>query len=283
MAFKLTYRPLFELKIYHRYLLDDGETPFDQTPEIQEQQLEKYNFKTFLKVQPSQETQKKLKGHRILFKTTPDTIILFVLSEQVSSDPDVFRPLIAIDDNLQFDFMLRITDSLFSNYSAINAVNEIPYFFSNYKPILEAPGYTLINTLTDMIPARDYTISGLTFDDLKTAYSPQDLKGVFGIVSLKAKGENQSHNLTLVTGNLPQSLPQFKIIFENRKTFWRYYRSGSVTPEYTTEPDLKPLVKNGMVSISDGEKDYPAATPKSLFFERDSGGNIIKTFSEIYI
>lgn len=283
MSFSIVYRPFVEVKLFHRYFLDDGETPFDQSVSIQEKQLSKYNAHNFLSIVPTAQTQQALNGHKIVFKKSKDGFVLFINSEKVGSDPDTYIPLIAPADDLKLNFLVYARDSLFENYSEIKAINPIPYLFSNYIPSTAPASFPLINRMSDMVPAKDFTIALPTYEHFEDQISKAEKIGLLGIVSLGIKGNSTVYHLTLVSGNLPQNLPQFKILFNNRRTFWRYYRNGSNTPEHTTEPALKPLTANGTVPISLGATDYPNPSPGDLFFEKDGAGNIIKTFSEIYI
>ncbi len=57
MSFTTTYRVLFNLNVYHHYFLDDGNAAFDSSLTLKSKQLNKYNFKEFCKIVPSQTTQ----------------------------------------------------------------------------------------------------------------------------------------------------------------------------------------------------------------------------------
>ncbi|MAZ28365.1 MAG: hypothetical protein CL868_14980 [Cytophagaceae bacterium] len=284
MDFNILYKPLFKVNIYHRYFLDDGETAFDVDNATLQKQLRLYDKKEFLTVIPSIRTHKLLKGNRMQLHQLKDGFTVTLQVEKVGTGPDTFRPSIDLRDDIILDFLLKVTDPLFENYSEANPMSSIPYYLSNHRPSTEVPaGFNYINKNHDSQYVTSFSLSEPGFNLVKENLDPVEAKNNIGIISLRMKGDNATHNITLVNGNLPQSLPVFKVLFNNRKTFWRYYKGTATSPSYTTDPQLKPLVKNGTVTIQDGDMDYPAATARSIVFEKDSGGNIVKTFSEIYI
>lgn len=284
MEYSVLFQPLFKVNIYHRFFLDDGETPFDIDDATTERQLKGYDISKFIKIIPSQRTQSILSGFRMQMHQLKDGFMVALKVEKIATQPDTYKPFIALDDDIQLDFLLQITNSDFEAYSEVSPINSIPYYFSNHKPYTETPeSFNYINRSGDSIYASQFTISDPGFELVKEDLSRFEYKNILGIISLKMKGDNSSHNITLVNGNLPQTLPQFKVLFNNRKTFWRYFEGHNPTPIYSTEPHLKPLVARGTVAIGDGDFDYPAASPRSLSFEKDNNGNITKTFSNIYI
>ena len=81
MSFQITYQKLFTVNFYHHYFLDDGTTAFDDNATLKEEQLSKYNFESFLKIIPSEETLLKLNGQKIKI-TQDNTGIKAFLSSQ---------------------------------------------------------------------------------------------------------------------------------------------------------------------------------------------------------
>lgn len=282
MAAITTYRPLVEIQVLHRFFLDDGEVVFDENPTLKSKQLSNYDWSLFAIVKPTRETAHYLKNHRLILKNTNIGFQIFVEAEAQNSTNTIFKPLIDLDDKLQLDFKISIKDNFFFNYSNLDTVEHYPLVFRNYTD-LNKPALPLINTATESINAANFAIGSDYKKELLKTYKDEHLNEIIAFVSVQMRGADQDHHLVLANGNLPQNTPIFNIRFDNRRTIWNYYSVLDKTLIYTTDPDTKPLVSKGIVTISQGNTDFPSASVDNIYWERDTVGNIIKTYSKIYI
>ena len=283
MSAQLIYRPLFKVDIYHQYFLDDGLIAFDSNPSLKDKQLAHYDWQAFGQIEPTVKTKQLLANQRLLLKYSNTGFIIFIQVEQISAGINpVYKPLLDLEESLTFDFHLHITNSLFDIYSDLDNVANFPLFFSNYPEFssLETP---FINKNSENKRAKEYASSIELSEKLKKKYTELSRASIKAIISLKVKSSESSYNLILANGNLPQRLPEFNIRFENRKTIWQYFSAQNLNLIHTTEPDSLPLVKNGLVAVSSGNQDYPSAAPNRLLYDKNTNGEILKTYSKIYI
>ncbi|MAW95189.1 MULTISPECIES: hypothetical protein [unclassified Leeuwenhoekiella] len=282
MISQATYRILCEVQVFHRYFLDDGETIFDQDTAFKTARLKKYDWSQFAFASPTSDTRHKLMNHRLFYKNTALGFKIFVEALAQNPDATIYRPVIDLDEDLQLDFMVVTTDALFGNYSNLDEVTRYPLVFRNYNDLLD-PSLPLINTASEAIVASDYAINEDLQKQVFVDYQKDRINQATALISLRMRGQGTGRNLILVNGNLPQELPVFNIRFENRRTIWNYYSGRDKSLIHTTDPDTKPLTQNGIIEVSQGNTDYPAASPENIIWERDSGGNLLKTYSKIYI
>ena len=286
MSFNITYKPLCTLNFYHHYFLDDGETLFDDVsfPDLKTEQLEKYTFQNFARIQPTEQTKKILANQKIIFKQSKTGISLLIQAEETDV-ADTYKPFIELAQNESLQFLIHITDSLFENYSTIPAVPLTPYYFSNKQPSTEIANWNGINLESNTPPTgiENYGISTDTNTLLSNSINFKERQQLFGIISLSVAADNSTKSLLEISGNLPLSPPNFKIQLANRKTFWHYLnaKDGSVIHK---SPTTLPLVKNGIVTYTfNTTARRPAATPNKLVFVKDGSGTIVETISEILI
>ena len=283
MSAQLIYRPLFKVDIYHQYFLDDGLIAFDSNPSLKDKQLANYDWRAFGQIEPTVKTKQLLANQRLLLKYSNTGFIIFIQVEQISAGINpVYKPLLDLEESLTFDFHLHITNSLFDIYSDLDNVANFPLFFSNYPEFssLETP---FINKNSENKRAKEYASSIELAEILKKKHTELSRASIKAVISLKVKSSESSYNLILANGNLPQQLPEFNIRFENRKTIWQYFSAQNLNLIHTTEPDSLPLVKNGLVAVSSGNQDYPSAAPNRLLYDKNTNGEILKTYSKIYI
>jgi len=286
MSFNITYQPLCTLNFYHHYFLDDGETLFDDLnfPNLKNEQLEKYSFLNFARIQPTVLTKRLLANQKIIFKQNKTGISLLIQAEETGIT-GTYKPFIELAQHESLQFLITITDSLFENYSTIPASPETPYYFSNKQPSTENASWLPINLESDTPPTaiENYSISTATNTLLSNSINFKERQQLFGIISLSVVADNSNTNLLEISGNLPLSPPNFKIQLANRKTIWQYLnaKDGSVIHK---SPTTLPLVKNGIVTYTfNTTARRPAATPNKLVFVKDGSGTIIETISEIFI
>lgn len=287
--FSHIYLPLFELSLHHHYFLDDGPTPYDNTVQLKEEQLEKYDYRDFINVIPNKVTQTLLRNHNLIIKSMNDGLKVYVKVEEDASNPGSFKPLRELEQQNELVFLLKTADRLFENYSTVAATPAIPFLFTNLKPPTELGAFRYIDLENTTGNIEDYEIELATYEEMDTILEEPEKRKLFGVVRLQMQGDNtvpvdgQQRNILESNGNLPAQPRKFKIQFQNRKTVWNYMNANDGTLIHSTDPQEFPLVKNGIVGHSFGGQERPSADPSRLIFEKDGGGNIIKTISEIYI
>jgi len=286
MSFNHTYRQLCTVNIYHQYFLNDGLERFDNVllPNLKTEQLDKYDFKSFIRIIPSNRTKDILSGQKIVMKQNSSGFVLWIQAEDTGTS-GVYKPTIDLAQLTELDFLLYITDPLFENYSTVTNIPEIPFYFSNKKPATELGAFEEINIETDIpqTPVEDYNITAFTYESISKRFNNKELDGVFGIVSLSVLADTASNSLLDVSGLTQASLPIFKVQFRNRETFWSYLdaNDGSLIHK---SPTLLPLVKNGIVGYTfTTTAKRASASPNRLVFIKDGSGTIIETISEIFI
>ncbi|MEZ4875149.1 MAG: hypothetical protein R2793_06800 [Flavobacteriaceae bacterium] len=287
MSFQTLYHPLLHLNVYHHYFLDDGTVAFDSSTTLKTQQLSSYDYQSFLKIIPSEGTQQKLRGQKIRVRNTNSGVTLYVNVEETA--PNVFTPKVPLSQTESLTFLVYITDLLFENYSTVAAQPAIPYFFSNKKPVTEGGGFTYIDLEATTHPVEDYSILQTTYDPFLTQLSTKEKLGLFAILQLEMAGDDttvfdgNARRVLNTNGTVQDPAPIYKIQMENRNTIWNYINPEDNSLIHSTDPTELPLVKRGIIGYSFGGKERPSAEPYRLVFEKDGGGNIIKTISEIFI
>ena len=289
MSFITTYKKLCECNLYHHYFLDDGTTAFDDNATLKTEQLAKYDFLDYASILPSEETARRLRGQKIHFRITNSGFNLFIKAEENPPSSGTYEPFVELAQNESFTFLIYINDGLFENYSMINASPQIPFYFSNKKPTTEVGVFQYIDLETTTNDVADATISQITFDALAQNLTNNEKLGLFGIISLEMAGDDttgidgNTRNVLNADGTLQDPALIYKIQINNRSTIWNYRDPIDGSLIHTSDPTELPLVKNGIIGYSFDSIERPSAKPSRLIFEKDGGGVIIKTISEIYI
>ena len=124
MSSTIKYLPIFNLNILHNYFLDKIDENgniviFDDTqkPEV----LSTYNVSDFLRVVPSKNTQRALKNHRAVFKTTTNGATCFISVDQGE------MPVIDATD-ATVDLLIYSRDPSFEKYTDIERNLNDVYF-----------------------------------------------------------------------------------------------------------------------------------------------------------
>jgi len=288
MSNKATFRELVRANIYHHYLLDDGKTLFDLNATLKTEQLSKYSMFDFVKVVPSKVTQQHIVDQKMIFSSDDSGFTLFARGLEITPNSGNYEPFIALDQSATFTFLIYITDPLFENYSTVGPVPQIPYLFTNKKPVTEGGGFPYMDVESTTSLIEDFAMTQDSYDEILTELSPEETIGLFGIVRLEMAGDDtvpvdgNARNILSSSGELLSPVTTFKIQLKNRSTLWNYINAVTGTVIHTSVSP-QPLVKNGIVGYTDNDVDYPSAGPTRLIFEKDINGNIINTFSEIYI
>lgn len=289
MSFITTYKPLFSCNLYHHYFLDDGVTAFDDNATLKEEQLAKYDFVNFMSVIPTKETQQFFRGHKLHFRLSASGFTLFIKAEENPPSSGTFEPFIELAQDATLTFLLYVNDGLFENYSTVQASPAIPFYFSNKQPSTEVGAFQYIDLETTTNDIADFTISQNTYDALLEDLTAKEKIGLFGVISLEMAGDDttildgNARNILNLDGTLQDPEPIYKIQIINRSTIWNYRDPVDGSLIHSSDPTELPLVKNGIIGYTFDSEERPSATPSRILYEKDGGGNIIKTISEIYI
>lgn len=239
MSSTIAYLPIFNLNILHNYFLDktddDNIVVFDDTqkPEV----LSTYNVSDFLRVVPSKNTQRVLKNHRIVFKTTSLGATCFI---SVNQDD---KPVIDATD-VTVDLLIYSSDTSFEKYTDLDAKKKGLYFFTNDSTQADNEIDDLTSTATNL---EDYIVLANSEDQeesekyeaLLSTLTGTEQRSLLGIVSI-----HLNDVLDAVTGAVGDP-KEFKIALKNRKTVWVYLdQDGS---EVLTTGVVQPLMHKGNI------------------------------------
>lgn len=290
MAFSVKYRCLFKVDLLHRFALNKGLAEYHSMSDADKsKQIDSYDFNTFFAISPTLETQLKLNGHSLVFKSLNTGITVW--SKVTGSNDD--EPFISFANDLSFTFLIHLKDPIFYNYTNLKLENSDKlYCFSNLKPATEPGSFPLINSLGDNVIVDEKFI--LSDDGVKAELdklSTDEKKNLFGLIKIAVKGETADFNLTTTEDKLKNPFKTFELLFDNRKTVWRYFfaQDQAVVPA----DDLKiengnakqlitkveqPLTQKGFVSVELSGTELPNPNPRLII---PAASN--KYYSEIYM
>lgn len=291
MTFSVKYKPLFTVKIIHNFFLNKGTSEFaGMSNTDKEKQLLFYNVSNFFTIQPTVLCRQKLDGHRLVFRNSGDEIaVWYKVNESAENEP-----FIELDDNLNFTFLMKLKDAHFYNYTNLKLDNTgKTYYFSNKRLSTETGTFPLINKSGDNSSIdQDFILSGSGATNELEQLNEIEKRNLFGIIRINMKGENTSFDVSDSQGNVPNSTKTFEILFENRKTTWRYIFNSEQTVVGADDVEVEigdtkvlitktehPLTQKGFVSIELGGVELP--NPDSSLIKPNSTNN--KIYSEVYM
>ncbi|KAF2338323.1 hypothetical protein [Flavobacterium tistrianum] len=265
MSYSSTYGLLFQVTLLHNYFLNNGEETFtSMATDKKEKMLQQFSTDAFISVTPTLDTNIALKNYKMVFKKNKTGFGIYIKLK------DELDPFIKVPADLNLIFLIKINDYQFENYTNLDFALTQAYLFSNVKPLTEPVSFKYLPKISDnKLISNAYLVSEKTTADLLSTLQPSEQQNVFGIISLTAKGDNNSEN---IIDNLDKMIsPNFKIHFDNRKTFWRYIDRKTKT-EIRTKT-VKPLTRSGFVEIDPvndldpsqlAESQYPNPSVKSI-------------------
>ncbi len=284
MGFNNTYKNLFEIAVLHGYFLNSGNNEYNTMSEDKKKlMLKNYDFENFIEIIPTRETFLQLKNNHLIFQNQKNTMKIGV---KISID-DSKLPFVDIPLTLTLNFIIKIKDPFFENYTSISLLSNRILYISNTKPVDEPVTFKYVPLLTNSIFIdNDYIISETSTKKIAEPFGESEKRGAIGIISLKMKGDNSVLNILDNQKKIITPTPSFKIHFNNRKTFWKYIKTNSV---FEVETSLeKPLTKNGFVEI-DPAVDFTTNPAEALDYQYPNPSIksiqkiASKTYSQIFI
>jgi len=275
MSYSSTYGLLFEVTLLHNYFLNNGEKTFASMPPAdQEKMLQQFNTDAFSTITPTLETNSVLKNYKMVFKKTKTGFSIYIKVKEANA----FDPFIEVPVDLNLNFLIKINDYQFENYTNLDFAPTQVYLFSNVKPLTEPVSFKYLPKINDnKLISNAYLVSEKTTVNLIFTLQPSEQQGVFGLISLTAKGDNILGNIVDEFGKLIS--PNFKIHFDNRKTLWKYInrKAGTIIETKT----VKPLTRSGFVEI-DPLNDFDPSEPAESQYPNPSVKSILKIDSDYY-
>ncbi|WP_337965505.1 hypothetical protein [uncultured Flavobacterium sp.] len=273
MSFTATYELLFEVTLFHNYFLNNGEKTFASMINADKaKMLQQFDTDTFSTITPTLETNTVLRNYKMIFKKTRTGFGIYI---KVKAESD---PFIKVPADLNLQFLIKINDYQFENYTNLDFALTQVYLFSNVKPLTEPASFKYLPQINDnKLISNAYLVSEKTTANLISTLQPSEQQNVFGLVSINAKGDDISGNIIDDLGKMIS--PNFKIHFDNRKTLWKYInRKAGIIIETKT---AKPLTRSGFVEI-DPLNDFNPAEPAESQYPNPSVKSITKIDSKYY-
>ena len=275
MSFNLTYGLLFEVTLYHNYFLNNGEDTYAGMSDANKKKmLQKFDSDSFATIIPTVETNTQLRNYKMAFKPTKTGFRVYI---KVKEDDEI-DPFIRVPADLKLDFKISINDYQFENYTNLGFVLNQMFLFSNVKPSTEPITFKSIPKINDnILISSDYLVSQETTAHFLSELHTQERQDIFGIISLTMIGNTNPKDIINGLGKMLS--PNFKIHFDNRKTFWKYINRKAIT-EITTIT-VKPLTYSGFVEI-DPLNDFTSQQPADSQYPNPSVKSITKINSDYY-
>jgi hypothetical protein len=291
MAFSIQYKPLFQVNILHKYFLNKGVDEFSAMKESDKnRQLEEYDINTFFSVEPTNNTDRKISGHNLVFKTNNTGFTVW--SNVVGNNKNI--PFIALDNDLSFTFLLKLKDAAFFNYSNLKLENACKiYYFSNRKPADEPGTFRLINQSGNNHNInKNFVLTDTTIEAELKKIDAFEKENLFGIIRIFIKADKPALHITNVQGRVKNPFKTFELLFDNRKTFWRYIFNHDKTVDAVDDVEKEgvdskiliskieqPLTQRGFISLKLGGIELP--NPDEGLVIPDTLND--KYYSEIYM
>ncbi len=284
MSFQTRYKTLLRVFIYHNYHLNNGTDEFNLMTEGERDiQLKHYDHRSFLEIIPSEDTFRLLAGHKLVFHSRNDHFSIGIKTDTDNAQ----QPFIPIDITASLTFLVRIKDPYFMNYTLYTAEKDRVLYLTNVKPATEDMDFACIpGPAENTFISENHLLSENGTRDILGRLRDREKTGISGCIKLHMRADSAEHHILDNNGELFENIPEFKIHFDNRKTFWKYLKpSEGFEVETLAE---KPLTKNGFVKI-DPDTDFAAPPPgadtyrypnPSVYSIRTIAN---KTYSEIFI
>lgn len=138
MGFKITYRPLCNVDIWHGYYLHPETLPNNTLSASTQKSIvenaslvDKYTILDDLSIAPSPMTQQLMAGHKIVFRANPSGFFLWIQAEE--NELGEYSPFIPFSGPIQLTFSLEVNKTSFWNFTNLthSDIGKNLYYFSN--------------------------------------------------------------------------------------------------------------------------------------------------------
>jgi len=295
MSFTITYKPLFTVNILHKYYLNNGMQEYSSMSDDEKRhRMGHYDLSRFADIIPTSATRLKLIGQGFVFKTVKTGFVVWCETDPENAD----KPLISVDDDLSFTFLLKIKDAAFFNYTDLpfDTAKKL-YLFSNKKPFGVTGAFPVINPVNSFTAVdKTYCLTDEASAEITKEVQPYEQRGVFALIRISIKGDNAGLDLLNSQGETVGR--GFEIMFGNRKTYWRYIfkkdRSVTGNDDLVVEngnnsilitKEAKPLTSGGFITVKLSGKKLPNAGPSLVEYNEYNENNKTnrRYYSEIYM
>ncbi|NJM15257.1 MAG: hypothetical protein HC896_07670 [Bacteroidales bacterium] len=118
----ITYKKLFEVNLWHDYLLNKGDERFNDLNEADKNKiLESYNIHSYLHIEPTPDTIKKISNYHLAFrKTSYGFLIGMKVQELVDNGNTIYTPFIETGDFFSLAFAVQVKDLGFFNFTNLS-------------------------------------------------------------------------------------------------------------------------------------------------------------------
>lgn len=292
MGLSNSYRTLFDIRLLHRYFLDEYNNEYVESgggtlqTRFDNNRL-KFNLANIMTIQPTLRTQKVLKNYNGLFRSYKDGFK--VALKEVPGATPLPQPFIPFDSNFYLDFTIEIIDSVFENYTDIEWDKNGLVYLSNLDPTLYTPGSE------DEPPAVSVNFSRLS--EYETQNSGTDINinllkdvqaaeliGKFGIIRIYLEGEPSEMQLVDSSDatKFNNTTPELDIYLRNRSTVWRFKNVQDQSVIYETN-NTRPLTQNGYRRMPPANAGinarFPNPEPKIIVWDTSEE----EFYSDVYV
>lgn len=296
MGIRNVYKTLFDIRILHRYFLDEDNNPYvesgggDRQVRFDNNRL-KYDLAKFMKIEPTARTKKVLKNYTGLFQQYKDGIRVALKRVPPpplpAPDPVLKTPFIPFGPDLYLDFTVEIVDQYFENYTDIVWDKNGLIYLSNLDPVAYAPGSEeeppAVSVNFSRISSYETDVDGTLIDiNLLNDIQASELQNKFGVIRLYLEGEAGELQLSDPGDNTKfnEITPELDLYLTNRRTFWRFRNAADQSIVYTTN-NRRPLTENGYMRMPPASEnsDFRYANPDAKILVLDSGD----FYSEVFV
>lgn len=291
MGLKNSYRTLFDIRILHRFFLDEDNDTYVESGggDLQERfnnNRQQYEVRDFLRVVPTERTAKLLKSYKAVFQQYKDGIRVGLKQIPGTTPPEPFIPF---DSNFYLDFTIEIVDQYFENYTQIDINRSRLVYLSNQNPTSYAPAtekdFPAVTVDANLISQYDTRNEGTIVDiNLLKDIQPAELRNKFGVLRLYLEGEPTELQL-INAGDIAfmnATVPEFDLFLRNRRAFWRFRNEVDRSVVYVTN-NRRPLTENGYMRMPPGsensEERYANPDGRFLYWEQSEG----EYYAEVFV
>lgn len=298
MGIRNVYRTLFDIRILHRYFLDEDNNPYvesgggNRQPRF-DKNRQSYDLSEFMKIVPTTRTEKVLKNYNGLYRQYKDGIKVALkrVPPPAPPTPDTapYSPFIPFDSNFYLDFTIEIVDQFFENYTDIVWDKSGLIYLSNLDPVSYTPGSEdeppAVSVNFSRISSYDNSTAGTDIDiNLLNDIESKELLNKFGVIRLYLQGETGELQLS-DPGDATifnENTPELDLYLTNRRTYWRARNSSDQSILETTN-NRRPLTLNGYMNFSTGgggnQVRYPNPDARLLVWDE----NDEEFYSEVFV